>query len=58
MTEIFVALVLFALGYAFRGAIGRELKTIVPDVKKEFAIVVADFKADLVKVVADVKSKV
>ena len=41
-----VAVISFALGYAFRGSIGRKLK-----------VIGADIKAELAKLSADVKSK-
>jgi hypothetical protein len=42
-----VAVVSFALGYAFRGSIGKELKVIGTDIKAEFAKLSADLKAKL-----------
>lgn len=58
MVEILLGIGLFAAGYAFRGAIGRELKKIVPEVTTEFNKIVADAKVEIAKLVADVKAKV
>lgn len=72
MELIFVllsALVVFGAGYAFRGAIGREVKTLgaaltadrtalLNDIKTEVAKGVADAKAEYAKVVADATAAV
>lgn len=49
MFEIFAAVGLFAAGYAFRGAIGREVKKLGADVKAELAVALADLKAEAKK---------
>jgi hypothetical protein len=43
--EILIIVACFAAGYAFRGAIGRELKAIGADIKAELA----EIKAKLPK---------
>ena len=47
MVIALVAVGSFVLGYAFRGSIGKELKTIGADIKAEFAKLSADLKAKL-----------
>jgi hypothetical protein len=66
---IAVALILFGAGYAFRGAIGREVKVLgaelvadrtklVADLKAEYSAGVADLKAEYAKVIADATAAV
>ena len=47
MVIALAAIASFALGYAFRGSIGKELKVIGTDIKAEFAKLSADLKAKL-----------
>jgi hypothetical protein len=42
-----IAAVSFALGYAFRGSVSKELKVIGTDIKAELAKLSADLKAKL-----------
>jgi hypothetical protein len=41
--DILIVAVAFAAGYAFRGAIGKELKAIAADIKADLAKIEAKF---------------
>lgn len=64
MYEVILVAAGFVAGYAFRGMIGKELKSlsadvksVILDMKSESAKLVGDAKAEVAKMVADAKAE-
>jgi hypothetical protein len=55
---IAIAAILFGAGYAFRGAIGREVKVLGAELVADRTKLIADLKAEYAKVIADATAAV
>jgi hypothetical protein len=54
---IAIATILFGAGYAFRGAIGREVKSLGATLTADRAVLVSEVRAEVAKGTADAKAE-